>query len=224
MASGCSKPEFKYPDSKIWAHRVNDIASAKEKSSKFVGMEVDIMFSERQNELYVAHDSIDLSKKLLLQDWFASIENPSTKYYWMDLKNLNSRNAQKVADKINALKKQYDMVDNVFVESNDIKALKVIKHNDIRTILWTENIQWNHLDTATWIDHTRKQIIELKPDAISGEVSMFGLLTSEFPEQNIHIWQTPAEYNEANAELTRKLCSHNSVKVVLVDYDNPIKY
>lgn len=117
------------------------------------------------------------------------------------------------------------MNDNVFVESYNVDALKKIKGNGLRTILWTENLKWNNVDTAQWIADTKKMIGELSPDAISNEEAMYELLVNYFPEQNIHLWQkTPTKHKTENIQTTRKLCQNKSVKVVLVDYDKPIEY
>ena len=37
-----------------------------------------------------------------------------------------------------------------------------------------------------------------------------------------YIWDTPKKYTPENVEFTKKLCENESVKVVLVDYPNPI--
>jgi len=120
--------------------------------------------------------------------------------------------------------KQHNMSDNVFVESPDIKALKEIKDLGLRVIFWAENLIWNNLDTASWIEHTQKHIDELKPDAISEESGMFELLTEYFPEQNIHLWQTSMKPNEVDTAKLKELCRNKSVKVILIDNEEPIEY
>lgn len=223
IAESCTKSGFQYPDSKIWAHRVNDIEMAKSKSSYFDGLEVDVVYSEFQKKIFVGHDLKDTINNILLDDWFNAIEKPAKKKYWIDFKNLDTDNAIDVAYNICSIMARNRMHDNVFVESYNISALKKIKKTGLRIILWTDNLEWNNLDSATWIKQTKDKIYELKPDAISNSADMAELMTNTFPEQNVHLWQTPAKLNENNAELTRKLCSYNNVKVVLVDYDKPIK-
>ncbi|MBO4613565.1 MAG: hypothetical protein J5709_00450 [Bacteroidales bacterium] len=221
--TNCNKPDFNYPQSKVWAHKVNDTISAREKSKKFAGLEFDALYSEYQEKIFVGHNPEDTANNLQIDEWFAHVENPSQKCFWIDLKNLDRHNAKAISEKLRDIKDKYNMNDNIFVESPDVKALKTIKKSGLRIILWTENPVWNDIDTATWIEHTKKKIKELSPDAISNEANMYGLLTENFPEQNIHLWQTPANFTETNVQFTKKLCNIASVKVVLVDYDEPIE-
>lgn len=219
----CKKDDFSYPDSKIWAHRVNDTTMAIEKSKKFIGLEVDAIYSEYQDEIFVGHNIEDTSNGLTLDTWFNAVEKPSEKYFWIDFKNLDSKNADKVADIICSIMESKEMEDNLFVESYDTKALKIVKKHNLRVILWTENLQWNKVDTVTWITDTRRMIEELEPDALSNEDAMYGLLIEHFPEQNIHLWQkTPKTHKEENIKRTHELCRNKSVKAVLVDYDQPL--
>ena len=215
---------FTYPDSKVWAHRANDTTAAMEKSKSFDGLEVDVYYSEYQNKIFVGHNAEDTANNLQLEKWFGAIGCPAEKYFWIDFKNLDTKNADKAADIICSIMENKGMKDNLLVESYDTKALKIVKKHGLRVILWTENPQWNNVDTATWIADTKKMIEELKPDAISNEAEMYKLLTEYFPCQNIHLWNTPSEYTEPDIEFTRLLCRDKSVKVVLVDYDEPINY
>lgn len=224
LLTNCSKPNFEYPQSKIWAHRVNDTASAREKSKVFDGLEVDAIYSEHQDKIFVGHNIEDTANNLQIDEWFMHVDNPSQRCFWLDMKNLDRHNAQTISEKISCIMDKHKMKDNVFVESPDVNALKTTKKHGLRVILWTENPVWNDIDTATWIEHTKKKINELHPDAISNEANMYELLTENFPEQNIHLWQTPTIFNEENIEITRKLCRTKPVKVVLVDYNEPIVY
>ncbi|MBQ2076560.1 MAG: hypothetical protein II471_03510 [Bacteroidales bacterium] len=197
---------------------------AKEKSKHFNGLEVDVYYSEYQNKIFVGHNIEDTANNLQLDKWFDAIDNPAKKYFWIDFKNLSSKNADKAADIICSIMESKGMKDNLFVESGDSKALKKIKKYGLRVILWTENLQWNNVDTATWITDTERIIEELAPDAISNEDAMGELLIDHFPEQNIHLWQTPTEQKEKSNQRIIDLCNNNSVKVVLVDHDEPIAY
>lgn len=224
LLTSCTRPDFCYPESKQWAHRANDTTVAKEKSKHFNGLEVDVYYSEYQNKIFVGHNIEDTANNLQLDKWFDAIDNPAKKYFWIDFKNLSSKNADKAADIICSIMESKGMDDNLFVESGDSKALKKIKKYGLRVILWTENLQWNNVDTTTWITDTERIIEELAPDAISNEDAMGELLIDHFPEQNIHLWQTPTEQKEKSNQRIIDLCNNNSVKVVLVDHDEPIAY
>lgn len=224
LLTNCNRTDFNYPQSKVWAHKVNDTATAREKSKKFAGLEIDAIYSNYQDKIFVGHNPGDTANNLQIDDWFNYVENPSQKCFWIDMKNLDGQNAKPISKILHDIMEKHNMTDNIFVESPDVNALKTIKHSGLRVILWTENPVWNKIDTATWIENTKGKIKELDPDAISNEAEMYELLTENFPDQNIHLWQTPAKYNDSNASRTRMMCNNKSVKVVLVDYDEPISY
>ncbi len=221
IVSSCSESEFIYPESKVWAHRANDIETAKAKSQEFDGLEVDVTYSESSKTFFVGHNAEDTAKGITLNDWLAAIPSPENKCYWIDLKNLNKNNAEDISREINDIENKFKIQDKTFVESPNYIALRTLKKKGIRVILWTNSLA--NIDTATWCNQMKEQIDYLGPDAISNSAEMSELIINTFPEQNIHLWQTPAKYNDTNAEQTRKLCSNNNVKVVLVDYDKPIK-
>ncbi len=219
---GCSRTEFEYPESKIWAHRVNDTPTLKNKEHKFDGFEVDVVYSDFQDKLFVAHDSADTANNLQLCEWFDALENPAEKYFWIDAKNLQNDNAGDISKAISNIKNKHNIGDRIFVESQSISALRKMRRNGFRIILWLNNLKWNNIDTATWISQTQSQIEELNPDAISNESGMFELMTEKFPNQNIHIWQTPAKYNEKNVQRTKQMAEKEAVKIILVDYDSAV--
>ena len=120
---------------------------------------------------------------------------------------------------------KYNIQNRFFIESQDIKALKIAKRKNYHVMLWVENIYYwknpTERDTISVINMIRSQIDDLKPDAISCEYRMYPLLCDSFPDQNIHFWDTPKKYTPENVEFTKKLCEEKSVKVVLVDYPTP---
>ena len=221
-----SENTFNYPTSKLWAHRANDTIVAQTKKQVFDGLEVDVMYSNEDNELYIGHDEWDGMYKLTLEEWFAALPEPEKTCYWIDMKNLDNNNAEVIGDKIIGITEKFNITDKVLVEHTDINALKILKSKGLKVILWVYNMYWNddNIDTTTWKKRIKDQIENLNPDALSCEYRMFPLLPESFPEENIHFWHTPAKLNDENAELTRKLCRNKSVKVVLVDYDEPIEY
>jgi hypothetical protein len=53
---------------------------------------------------------------------------------------------------------------------------------------------------------------------------MHPLLDAAFPNENILYWHLPENETPEGIALTRELCRTPNVKVVLVDYDEPISY
>lgn len=211
-------------NSKIWAHRANDTTIAQQKESKFDGLEIDIYFSANDNQLYVCHDIEDTILHLTIDQWFSALESPKRHKYWLDTKNLTYSNADSIASIIIKTQKKYHIFNNIYIESWNSYGLLKIKQYPIKTLLWVESLNWKDIDTTIWAESTRKAIDLVKPDAISCEYGMYPLLCDSFPDIDIHFWHTPAEASEKNFTLTREICQRKNVKVVLVDYDEPINY
>jgi len=215
---------LRFPNNKVWAHRVNDTVTALDKEKWFDGMEIDIVYSAYQNKLFVCHDDGDTAHNLTLETWFSALKSPKQHYYWLDVKNLNDKTADSIACKIKNILNTYGIIHQAFIESPNEQGVRIVKNHHLHTSLWVEHIQWSYNDTTRWYNKTSRQIDEIHPDCISSEYNMFDLLTEKYPEQNILLWHTPALFTSENAALTRKLCQHPSVKIVLVDYEKPVDY
>lgn len=217
---------FTYPESKIWAHRTNEIEVAKGKKGLFVGLEIDLIYSINTNTLYVAHDPPDTLENKTFDNWLAALSNHSDNHYWLDIKNLDLENAYFVGTKVYELADKYDIVNNIIIESTFKEALKIIKKTNLHVLYWVENITWiEDKDTNRWKNRLTQAIKELEPFALSCSFTMYPLLSDSFPNNNIHYWHnTPSNYTSEDVELTKKICRTPNVKVVLVDYDYPINY
>lgn len=217
---------FNYPDSKIWAHQANDTTVAQTKEKLFAGLEVDLIFSDYQNTLFVGHDKYDTIRNNTFEMWLASLDAPQNIRFWLDIKNLSIENARIVAQQVSDLASKYEIKENIFIEHTNPQALKIVKEADIAIIFWVDNIYywWDNRDTTFWANKVKKEVNDLKPDAISGEQNIHPLLADTFPDMNIHYWNTPMKNYEKNVQRTKDLCKYSNVKVVLVDYDEPVEY
>ena len=75
---------------KIWAHRVNSLGKLQLAKKKFSGVELDIVFAEKNGQWYfdVNHPPYE-SIALSLDEYFASLDNPNQLKLWLDFKNLS---------------------------------------------------------------------------------------------------------------------------------------
>jgi hypothetical protein len=211
---------FDYPQSKLWAHRVNDTCEAKIKKNEFVGLELDLYYSSFQDNIWVAHDLCDTVNELRFDTWLSALSDHEKNYYWLDFKNLDINNANIICERLLQLSEQYHIKKHVMIESYDWNALKIIKDKGLAVILWIDNINDDiNKDTLAWYRKTKDKIIALQPHAISSRADMYSLLIQSFPQMNIHLWNTPIKKDTAgNLKLTELLCKESSIKVVLVDY------
>lgn len=217
---------FDYTGSKTWKHGVYSKYDAQKYESIFDGLEVDVVYSPEKDDIYVGRVVADTSKKLTLDEWFSVLEKPEKMQYWIDFKNLSEENASQACKVLDDLNDKYGFKDNAFVENKNLKALKIMKENGFHIMLWVENIKYwrskERKDSVYLAKMIRSQIDDLHPDAISCEYSMYPFLCDSFPEQNIHFWDTPKDFTPENVMFTKELCDNESVKVVLVDYPEPI--
>jgi len=212
---------YQYPNSKIWAHGASTIDLGRSAESLFDGMEIDLNYSEYQDQLFLGHELYDTLKGLTFEAWLDSLHHPQSNHYWLDMKNLTPQNASRISHLIRQAASQHGILRQVMVESQDHIALKTVRDSGLFVILWVENTWWSGRSEEEWAETLRKQIKELKPDALSGDYHMFPQLPNAFPNENIHIWDTPREYNDTNVAHSRLIAAHPSVKVVLVDYPEP---
>lgn len=230
LVTGCRRPPVQLdggllvPCNKVWAHQVDDTLTAQAKEKLFDGMELNIVYSASQHQLFVGHNVMDTIKGLTLQQYLASLKRPQELCLWLDLKNITYNTADSISELIKELLTPYGLLDRAFVESTDPWSLEIVKYHGLHTSLWVESFYYQGIDTASWVEKVNERIQRAHPDAISCEYKMFGALTEFFPDHNIFLWHTPADMTPENVELTKTFCQHPSVKIVLVDYDQPIKY
>ena len=77
--------EWKATDDLLYIHKVNTPRRAENKDESYDGYELDIQ-TDSQGNLAIAHDEDDLADGIKLADIFSSVDNPSEKSYWLDLK------------------------------------------------------------------------------------------------------------------------------------------
>lgn len=218
---GCNKNEVKHQQ---WAHKVDDTLTAKAKQHLFKGFEVDLIYSSFQDKLFVCHDIEDTILNLTFRDWLQSIDEPHRLNYWLDMKYLDNENVKETASLLKKITKEFSIEKNIIVESYNDFPLKILKENDIPVLFWVDDMQyWEDKDTAKWIKKVTDKLEQLKPNGISGSVHSFPLLSNTFPDYDVYYWNTPISDTLLNKKLTKELAEAPNVKVILVDYEQPMK-
>lgn len=221
LLSSC-RPDYPYPDDKFWAHGATGVWLGRNAETVFGGrMEVDINYSDYRDSLFLGHDLCDTLKGLTLDAWLDSLRHPADNWYWLDLKNLTPDNAPRVAHRLCCAARRYGTFRRFMVESQNDTALRTLKDSGFYVILWVDNPWWSGISEEAWLARVKEQVKSLQPDALSGDYHNYPRLPDAFPRHNIHIWDTPREYNDTNVAHSQAIASHPSVKVVLVDYPEP---
>lgn len=216
--------KIKYPNSKIWYHGANTIEKAIEKSKKFAGIELDVNFDRNSNNLYVCHNIEDTIIGLTIEEWFDALPEPSSNYFWIDFKNLHIDYVHLACEKILYIINKYNLKNRIWIEFYNIPELEVVKQHGIYTILTVENSDFQSYNLFIWQYFLLGKISQLKPEAIGCDHTMFNNLTNFFSDYHIFLWHSTLIYTDEYASRTRTMCQHPAVKVVLVDYEEPISY
>ena len=106
---------------KVWLHRTNSLEKMMEKEERFPNFEVDLVF--RKNELFdVTHDA-DTTFNLGIGQYLADIARDNDRM-WMDIKNLNNKNASYMLRTLDSLRHHYHVSkEQLIIESKDVNAL-----------------------------------------------------------------------------------------------------
>ena len=109
-----------YPD-KLWLHRCNSLEKWDENEDTYPNVEVDVVF-RADGRLDVTHDE-DKSFGLSLGSYFERMQDDESRI-WIDLKNLNPDNDDRILFILNNILRQYDIdKDRIILESRDWEAL-----------------------------------------------------------------------------------------------------
>lgn len=184
----CTKPSEK--PSKVWLHRANDIAKAQYFQDKYAGLELDVHFVDSLGTFVVQHD-FGANSKLLLEDWFAAVDNRSNLGFWIDYKNLDYGNMEASAKEMARLRKTYNLKGMVIVESSNAGCLKAFDDLGFRTSFYIPFAYPNKLSQEKLQDLTdkiRKNIKENNLKTISGYFFQYQFMQDSFPEMRKLIW------------------------------------
>lgn len=133
------------PKPQLWSHRgagefcaENSICSFEQAVAKGAqGIEIDVYFVPDSCSFVVTHDTPQVSNKYpRLEDYFDRFKDST--FYWIDLKNINTSNANIIAEQLSQLSLQFHLKDKIFVESANAASLEKISKKNIKTLYWLQ--------------------------------------------------------------------------------------
>ncbi len=203
---------------KIWAHRVDDEIKLKSAITYFKGVEVDLVYDSENKYLDVGHPPV---KSIGLSfDTYLSNLTSKKPFIWLDIKNLNSTNAEEIYLLLEKLCKKHHYSKNKFlIETRYPNALPIFtKNNFICSYYLPYNM---HKKEKSELQNTIfhiNEILKLQPSiGISAAYKDYDILQKNFPKKNKYIWITEGTMNR-KFSLTRKILNDSTVKVVLISY------
>ena len=215
------KLEFFGYHNKIWAHRVNSIEKLNSALEYYNGFEVDLVYNESEDFFDVNHAP---AKSINLH--FETYINTSTninkaKGIWLDIKNLNQNNAQKILKRITKIFNNKNIsLNNVIIESRFPEALSIFSEQGFKTSFYLPyNLHQKQENELYKSINQIKKVLRSQPNlAISSNHRDYEIMKKYFPDTEKYIW---ALVYTLNLEFltTKKILKDDKVKVVLVNYN-----
>lgn len=212
-------PFLGFYTSKIYGHRVNYLDKLKQVKSSFIGVELDLVYIEDLDVLDVRHPP-EASINLSFDEYLDEISQEKNLKLWLDIKNLNSDNAENVLGRINyLLKKHNKLKEHFLVETVRPDALKIFNETGFETSYY---LPYLHLlkaddlkDTLSYIN----KILKTQPElGISTHYKSYPILENQFSNTKKYLWVLGGTNIYKDFFLIRKLLKDESVKVVLVSF------
>lgn len=213
------KPLPKYT-SKIWAHRVNSIERLNLIKKTFTGIELDIQYIH--GKLDVGHPptpSIELS----LETYFKNVTNISSYYFWLDLKNLDSKNVQQVIQELNTTTNIYHNKQNLIVETSNPELIPLLENAGYNASYYLPDIaNCNEQKRTQKIKEIADNISKYHISTISQSIENYGLMKKYFPNTNKLIWALQLDWNDSKTHIRidNLLAKDTTIQVCLVNYSS----
>ena len=205
---------------KLWAHRVNSLQRFHLLKDYFQGFEADVYYDSSINDFWVWHPPgsrpINLYMDSLLKD-----VNAENKKIWLDIRGVDSSNAQQALDVFERNIQQYHLMQNILIELYDVSAANRFAIHGFNVSL---NIQANLLKKKDDDElNALKQKIVPQVHFVSQSVEYIDSLKSKFPGKKIITWSL-AFNNYFHIEKLKKLTEDTLISVVLINVKSRYHY
>ncbi|MBL4753435.1 MAG: phosphoethanolamine transferase [Flavobacteriales bacterium] len=205
--------------SRIWVHRVNSLERLNYVQDKFDGMELDIVYEN--GVLDVRHPPAK-SIHLSLDIYFSNVNNITSHYFWLDLKNLTKQNVKEVIERLNYLRDKYGIKDNLVLETNNARCIPEMRDTGFYTSYYIANLAYLSGDEQKKeIEKIAAEIAMYKLDVISQSVDNYRLMKEYFPYSQKLVWALNLNWNDSTVHDRIKTLLENdtSIKISLVNYE-----
>ncbi len=214
--------EFQNP-SIFWLHRVNSPRKLKELGDKYKGLELDIIYHEKENEFENSHDVMSLKEFPLIKTLNAYSELSYKPSLWFDFKNLTIKNAKFALKRLEIILKEYNIdKNNVWLEASDIQALSLFTKAGWKTSYYVPYYNLKSLTRAE-IQKIKQEIQNIsfseKVKSISFDGQYYSFIKSIKLNPNISLltWFHTLDINQfmQHSEY-KKILSDDQIKVILI--------
>lgn len=210
-----AKPDtiFYHSEDKLWMHRLLDPKNENDNLEEFPGYEIDVFYNQKNNIFEVKHHGKDYKHTLL--SFFSEFRSLEGKYFWIDFKNLDSKNVEESLLLLKRITEQYQLRDNIIVESKKIETLHEFKENGFAISYWLPNYHFFGVLSSSCM--IKNNIIKYKPTAISCDYNSLHFYLKKFPNYSINCW-TNELTSEKDKQKIINLSKNENIKIILVDF------
>ena len=214
------KFEFLGHYDKIWADRVNSIEKLESAIHFFEGVELDLVYLEDKTVLDVNHPPA-LSIGLDFESYFSVLEQDKQPFMWLDIKNLNVDNAQRILNRLIFIleKKKYPL-NKILIETTQPKALLKFNLAGFKTSYYLpyglSSMPEDELGKT--IRLIKDELKEQPTMGISSDYHDYDVMAKYFPSKTKYLWALLPTFH-TNFKSVKKPLNDDTVQVLLIKYN-----
>lgn len=167
-------PPILQPRDKVWLHRCDSVEKFKELSSRYSGIEIDVIFHQNAKKFESSHDPVNLKDFPIEKILSAYKEAGSQQFIWLDFKNLSELNQVDSLEELKRLVTLYEIQPSkVWVESKSYKHLKLFKNAGFKTSYYFPYYDFNQMKPIE-IDRVKEKTLNIVQSGSVDAISFFG--------------------------------------------------
>ncbi len=204
---------------KILPHRVNTIEKLHMVKKMYNGAELDVVYMENKKYLDVHHPP-EKPSGISLESYLKELGANTHFFLWLDLKNLNTKNADFVLHRIsNLIEKQQLDKENFLIESKQCKALEIFTNSGFTTSYYLPNklYQYNTEPLQEQLNAIKDSLKRYNLSAISTNFQDYKLIQQYFPTQPKYLWYLGVPSILKILQI-RKATKDSTVKIILTRF------
>jgi hypothetical protein len=213
------KIEFLGHYDKILAHRVNSKEKLKSSINFFSGIELDLVYLEAKGVFDVNHPPA-VSIGLQLDDYMSGITDNFKPFLWLDIKNLEPKNSDKILERLLEIFSKYDFPrDRILVETQRPKALGVFNDAGFLTSYYLPHglAERSPLELKQEVDLIATILNKQPHLAISSSYKDYQIMNTYFPKKSKYLWMTDGILSHG-ISYPRKILKDEKVKALVVRF------
>ncbi len=205
-------------NSKTWRKAIDSADAMNKLPAGIAGFEVDVYFDSTINSFYVYHDSSGISN-IRIEELLNIYKNRNlSASIWFDFKNLNSANHEKALNAFIAIRKKYDLLNKMIIESTNIKYLPPFCESGFFTSYYTPFfnpylLEGNKLNE--FADSIANNLNRYPVSALSGYYFQYPFLKKYFPNYPILTWADKSSLSVVSFIFNRSLQKEEHLKIIL---------